>query len=287
MFAQKTFEGETYVTISMVPYVLYRIRSLLLEAMNTPNISIQVANLIQKMTNAFELHWGCGEPGTVSREYQTEGPNRRPRGIPLITLLASLLDPRFKIGPGLAQEDKDYLWIVILHQMIGIERTVRATRAAGEQEQVQQPVEGLQREDELQNGHANDDVFDDMFNDLNTMRMAETQAVHIGREEQGVPGNPYETAHAELTLYKAEPMLPLQKEDRTYNNPLDWWCLKAQQFPLLSKLAIRYLCIPATSAPSERVFSTAGLTIAKERSRLDPATANELVFLHETVPALR
>ncbi len=82
-------------------------------------------------------------------------------------------------------------------------------------------------------------------------------------------------------------MLPLQKEDRTYNNPLDWWCLKAQQFPLLSKLAIRYLCIPATSAPSERVFSTAGLTIAKERSRLDSATANELVFLHETVPALR
>jgi hypothetical protein len=76
MFAQKTFEGETYVTISMVPYVLYRIRSLLLEARNTLNISIQVANLIQKMTNAFELHWGCGEPGTVSREYLTEGPNR-------------------------------------------------------------------------------------------------------------------------------------------------------------------------------------------------------------------
>ena len=111
------------------------------------------------MTNAFELHWGCGEPGTVSREYLTEGPNRRPRGIPLITLLASLLDPRFKIGPGLAQEDKDYLWSIILHQMIGVERTVRAARAADEQEQVQQPVEGLQREDEVQNGHANDDVL--------------------------------------------------------------------------------------------------------------------------------
>jgi hypothetical protein len=147
MFAQNTFEGETYVTISMVPYVLYRIRSLLLKARNTPNISIQVANLLQKTTDAFELHWGCGEPSTALREYLTEGPNRRPRGIPSITLLASLLDPRFKIGPGLAQEDKDYLWSVILHQMIGVERTIRATRAAGEQEQVQQPIEGLQRED--------------------------------------------------------------------------------------------------------------------------------------------
>jgi hypothetical protein len=49
------------------------------------------------MINAFELHWRCGEPGTVSRGYLTEGHNRRPQGIPLITLLASLLDPRFKM----------------------------------------------------------------------------------------------------------------------------------------------------------------------------------------------
>jgi Leucine-rich repeat (LRR) protein len=54
---------------------------------------------------------------------------------------------------------------------------------------------------------------------------------------------------------------------------------------LLSELAIRYLFIPATSAPSERAFSSAGLTIAKEWSHLDPATANELVFLHEITPA--
>jgi hypothetical protein len=117
--------------------------------------------------------------------------------------------------------------------------------------------------------------------------MAESQEVHIGREEQGAAGNPYETAHAELILYKAQPTLPLQKEDRTYNYSLDWWHLKAQQFPLLSELAIRYICIPATLAPSERVFSTAGLIIAKECSHLDPATANELLFLHETVPPLR
>jgi hypothetical protein len=29
MFAQKTFEGDTYATICMVPYILYKIRSLL------------------------------------------------------------------------------------------------------------------------------------------------------------------------------------------------------------------------------------------------------------------
>jgi hypothetical protein len=68
---------------------------------------------------------------------------------------------------------------------------------------------------------------------------------------------------------------------------LEWWKSNAKRFSLLSELAIRYLCIPATSAPSERVFSSAGLTIAKERSHLDPTSANELVFFHETAPALK
>ena len=56
---------------------------------------------------------------------------------------------------------------------------------------------------------------------------------------------------------------------------------------LLSQLAFHILCIPATSAPAERVFSVAGLTIAKDRARLAPQTANELIFLHDAIPALQ
>jgi hypothetical protein len=44
--------------------------------------------------------------------------------------------------------------------------------------------------------------------------------------------------------------------------------------------------IPATSAPSKRVFSTAGLTIAKDRAQLEASRANEIVFLHDSLPAL-
>jgi hypothetical protein len=50
-------------------------------------------------------------------------------------------------------------------------------------------------------------------------------------------------------------------------------------------LASRVLCIPATSAPSEHVFSTAGLTIAKDQARLASKAANELFFLHDALPA--
>jgi hypothetical protein len=94
-------------------------------------------------------------------------------------------------------------------------------------------------------------------------------------------------ADAELLLYKREQHLLLQKDDGSYSNPLDSRRLKQQQYPLMATIATRVLAIPATCAPSERVFSTAGITIAKERSRLDPHIAGELIFLHNALPAIK
>ena len=48
------------------------------------------------------------------------------------------------------------------------------------------------------------------------------------------------------------------KEETTEDCPLLWWKKNAFRYPLLSKMAQRYLCIPATSVPSERVFSAVG-----------------------------
>jgi hypothetical protein len=92
---------------------------------------------------------------------------------------------------------------------------------------------------------------------------------------------------SELDRYKLMPGIKMRDEATgKFNCPLKWWKVHQNDFYFLSKLAMKYLSIPTTSAPSERVFSTAGLTIAKDRARLNPDRANELVFLHDSIPAL-
>jgi hypothetical protein len=65
----------------------------------------------------------------------------------------------------------------------------------------------------------------------------------------------------------------------SFSDPLEWWMKREVKYPYLSMLASRVLCIPATSAPSERLFSTAGLTIANDRSRILPEHAESVIFL--------
>ncbi len=49
-------------------------------------------------------------------------------------------------------------------------------------------------------------------------------------------------------------------------------------YPLLSSLSKAYLTIPATSVPSERVFSTAGDILNAQRSQLLPQNVDMQFF---------
>ena len=65
------------------------------------------------------------------------------------------------------------------------------------------------------------------------------------------------------------------------SNPLLWWKGNNDRFPRLAILARRYLCIPATSVPSERVFSEAGLVVNRLRTRLTPEHVDMLIFMNK------
>lgn len=87
-----------------------------------------------------------------------------------------------------------------------------------------------------------------------------------------------ELAQAEVAKYKETASLPLG------GNVLEWWKSQQTELPLLANLAKTYLCIPGTSVPSERVFSTAGDIVRSERSVLSAEHVDQLVFLKKNLP---
>ena len=65
--------------------------------------------------------------------------------------------------------------------------------------------------------------------------------------------------------------------------PLSWWARNKSTYPAVAVVARRLLAIPATSVPSERLFSKAGDVISKKRNRLAPSKADRIVFLMDNL----
>ena len=84
------------------------------------------------------------------------------------------------------------------------------------------------------------------------------------------------TSLEELERYLSESINADYNED-----VLGWWFKNKSSFPRLYPKAIKHLIIPATSADSERVFSTSGLVLSEKRSRLSAEHANMLIFLNK------
>ena len=68
-----------------------------------------------------------------------------------------------------------------------------------------------------------------------------------------------------------------------YTDLIQFWLDNKSVLPKLFTVARQVLCVPASSAASERVFSTAGRLLEKRRTTLSPATVNSLPFLHSNM----
>jgi len=94
-------------------------------------------------------------------------------------------------------------------------------------------------------------------------------------EERDVP-------HAwtvDLARYKDEDPLPETE------NPLTWWKLNSHRFPVLASFVKTVLCVPATSVPCERLFSSSGYIVNKTRAALLPENVTSLVCLRDWLKA--
>lgn len=84
---------------------------------------------------------------------------------------------------------------------------------------------------------------------------------------------------AQLTELELQSYL-LDKSDLE-KSPLEWWADRETKYPRLSVIAKRVLAVPATSVPSERIFSSAGLIVTKLRNRLSSEVVDQIIFLNK------
>ncbi|KAM8733234.1 E3 SUMO-protein ligase ZBED1-like [Acanthopagrus schlegelii] len=173
--------------------------------------------------------------------------------------VASAIDPRFKALPFLSEEEQERTFSILKTQAISnVEEEANQDNAHGEEGDVG-PLPPIP---------------DPMPSSALECLLGEA---YRPREEGEAQKFQAEEAEDEVRRYRLRRPAGLQE------NPLAWWKENKNEYPLLARLARRYLCVPGTSVASERVFSTAGDIITAKRSCLTPGHVNELLFLQKNL----
>lgn len=126
----------------------------------------------------------------------------------------------------------------------------------------------LEKEKEKANQTQETDIVDEYSNTIVNLLYTPSLLKSLDDEE---------VAQNEMEGYLDLPQIGLN------NDPLAWWKLHSKRFPILSELSKIYLAVPATSTPSERLFSDAGNLLTNKRTRLLPELFKRMIFLKKNI----
>jgi hypothetical protein len=68
-------------------------------------------------------------------------------------------------------------------------------------------------------------------------------------------------------------------------DPIDFWKANMQMYPILYKAFLFFMAIPATSVPSERLFSHAGYNVWDRRNRISDQNVEKMMMIYENLNA--
>jgi hypothetical protein len=259
--AQRCLEGDQYVTISLLVIMVKRLHDALpniLHAATEPDLQ----DLLQVICNDFYDRWGHNVyySATVHRVARD-----RQQGIPVFAYWAALLDPRTKwVAIRLFLEDeRKLIWCDIRKAIVELLESKTVEDVPDDSlpgEAVAAPPRKKKR------GAA-------------TFLLPTPGEMPVNDEcEDGVILVEARVT-LELSYYKKERGCDLYDPDGNFLCPLSWWKSNHTRFPSVWLLAQKILSIPATFAPSERVFSVASGVINKKRASIKPTNAELLMFL--------
>ena len=91
------------------------------------------------------------------------------------------------------------------------------------------------------------------------------------------PSKGMTNAKLEVMRFFEEPVL------RRNEDPLEWWKTNQSNYPLLSQLAKKYLCVPGSSVPVERLFTQKGELFSRKRNQLNSNDVDLFLFLNQNL----
>ncbi|XP_065911269.1 E3 SUMO-protein ligase ZBED1-like [Dysidea avara] len=253
--------GEEYVTVSAVKPLLHYLINTLKEDQSSSDTSTKTTTLGNTRAGASN----CVADVTKSaRKAILDNLSTRYQGslVNMLLCSASFMDPRFKSLPFVSVDYKKEIHTNVNQQAIDLMRSSKRNLESSNKE-VSGSGTGPPRK---KRKHPN-----------------ETWSVILGpmfkKESEDTCGTSTDDqVDKEFQKYLAEDLILID------DNPLKWWRDNQLRYPVLSKIAQQLLCIPATSVPCERLFSTSGNIITPKRASLDPNNASMLCFLAQNLP---
>ena len=235
--------GQSYVTASVLPPLLKGLLK------STRKKSFDSAAMTFFQTKAEEVILSRWQQVFVFKE---GGKN--------VSLIAAALDPRFRKLKFLPADDALKLQVQIQSFALDIKRKHKLLQAAVRQE-----------------ASASSPPKKRSCSLLDTLLGSDSEGEDEENMDQEDGDGDSETVRKEVMSYFGEN--PIPRDD----NPLTWWKDNAIRFPTVAAVAKSYLPIPATSTPSERLFSVAGNIVSKKRVSLTPEHVEMLTFLHSNI----
>lgn len=202
--------------------------------------------------------------------------------------VTSALDPRFKSFPYLTPGDRDNVFRKLTNVAVTLHPKPVTTAAVKEEPgtSATPPPPAVEAELELQ----------ELGEGPASVKMEVTEATPAAESASSKPSCLLDSLLHDVYVTHVEPAkgtyqlcteeVERYREERGIKmseNPLLWWKKNEPRYPLLARAAKMYLSIPATSVPSERVFSTAGDILTEQRARLKPMQLDRLLFLKKNM----
>ncbi|KAJ4947565.1 hypothetical protein JOQ06_009600 [Pogonophryne albipinna] len=131
-----------------------------------------------------------------------------------------------------------------------------------------------------------------LVNDIKESRASPTQRVATvssappekrARQSEGLSDVEDSSSSDECTQDEVSAYIDFKSPREENFDVLSWWKEHATRFPNVAHIARSILSIPASSAASERDFSTAGFVVSERRSQLKPGTVDDILFLHSNL----